>query len=488
MKLSYWLMLAFLVVMLLPAVAIYAYYLLLSHLDQRQDVREYMTFANMTSQIELALQKPSLYDIQPAHQYEAVRELASDSTKITLYRYDGMMLFSSTSEAAPPSLLRVNQELLYKHLYELQKNHRTYSLKSPVFSGSKLVGFYEIVVAREQWLQGVAQRTRWITILLAAFFLLLYGAVIYFIHRKFTRPLRQLMEQMTSFAYNRPAKPMNHRARDEIGALIAHFMQMRTQIIQSRETIQAEQQEKEYMVAALSHDLKTPLTVIRAYAELLEQQDSARDQARLRYYAILFEKTDYMKQLLDDLSVYTVLRSTYHVMERVEVDGDELFDMLLSGYDELCVQNGIKLQKACTVEGVFEVHVSQVVRVVDNLMNNAIRHTPVGGRIGIAAVSAPSPYPDWVFPPFQEQLAAWHESGVVLLVQNEGEDIPAAMQEKVFEPFYQKDAARTQAKTGQSGLGLSIAKLIIDKHEGQMRLWSAPGYGTLIACQLQQKG
>lgn len=487
MKLKYWLMLVFLIVMLLPVAALYALYIGLSQYDQRQDILEYIEFSNTISEIETRLQSPSYYEIQSKEPYSAVEELASDKVKISLYRYDGVTLFTSGTDSLAASLPRINRDNLYAHLYELQKSYYTYSIKKPVFNGSKLLGFYEIKLTRQQWLQGVQHRTLWIGLCLVFFFVVLYASVIYFIHRKFARPIRLLMEQMTSFANDRPLQPILHKTHDEIGELISHFMHMRSQIMQSQEAIKKEQQEKEYIVASLSHDLKTPLTLIRAYTELMQGKQLLHEQERIEYFSMLFEKMDYMKQLLDDLTMYTVLRSSYHEMERVEVDGDELFDMLLSGYDELCTQNSIDLHKESCVQGIYAVNVSQMVRIIDNLMNNAIRHTLPNDTIWLGAVSEPFKLPDWVFPVFQQALAEWRTDGVILLVQNEGEAIPIASQEKVFEPFYQVDASRTKTKTGQSGLGLSIAKIIMDKHNGKIQLWSAPGYGTLVVCWLQRK-
>lgn len=128
-------------------------------------------------------------------------------------------------------------------------------------------------------------------------------------------------------------------------------------------------------------------------------------------------------------------------------------------------------------------NVKQMVRVVDNLMMNAIRYTEKGKNIWLAAVSQTSPLPEWVFAPFVEELEAWRENGTILLIQNEGKAIPEDDLEKVFEPFVQVEAARGQG--GTSGLGLSIAKMAIEQHCGKIKIWSQTGYGTLVACWLQ---
>src|SRR5690606_13282145 len=107
----------------------------------------------------------------------------------------------------------------------------------------------------------------WVMVgLLAALFLVTYGTVVALVQRKLNRRLLALMEQMSAFA--RQEKVMRLPVKnDEIGELTRHFYQMQEQIEAARERIAQEQREKEYMVATISHDLKTPLTSIRAYAE-----------------------------------------------------------------------------------------------------------------------------------------------------------------------------------------------------------------------------
>jgi signal transduction histidine kinase len=303
------------------------------------------------------------------------------------------------------------------------------------------------------------------------------------LNRKLNRPIRSLMDQMTAFAGNRPIPAASYLAKDEIGELIGHFGKMRSQIERARTEIAEQQREKEYLVAALSHDLKTPLTSIRAYGEALCHDGNLTEKEKGDYFNILFDKIGHMGKVLDDLTMYTSLRSSGQNAELVEVDGEEFFEMLLAGYDELCKRNGIRLVAGTCVNGTCKVHAQQMIRLVDNLMGNAIRYTKPDDAIWLAAFSEDQDLPDWVFPPFADELASWRGSGMVLLVQNQGEAIPEEEQERIFAPFYQADAARASRSGGSSGLGLSIVRMIVQNHQGDIRLWSAASYGTLIACR-----
>lgn len=239
------------------------------------------------------------------------------------------------------------------------------------------------------------------------------------------------------------------------------------------------------MVASLSHDLKTPLTVIRTYAEALEDHTLSKEE-REEYQTILHDKLDHMKQMIDDLSLFTALQSADNMLHIVQVNGDEFFEMLFSGYEEPCLKKGIALTTELNIRNSYMLDPKQMIRLVDNLMDNSIRYTPNHNRIWLAAISSRETLPDWVFPEFVDDVNAWREDGTVMLIQNEGRGIKHSQLEKIFQPFYQDDSSRGKGAT--SGLGLSIAKIIMEKHDGKITIWSTENKGTLIACWIKERG
>ncbi len=188
-----------------------------------------------------------------------------------------------------------------------------------------------------------------------------------------------------------------------------------------------------------------------------------------------------MRQMLDDLSMYTLLQSSTYDMEFVAVEGDEFFDMLLSGYQTLCDEKQISLDMQVDVTGEFAVNAKQMMRVVDNVVANAISHTAVEGSIGLSATDA-KVVPSWTYDFVQQAMTA--DDGLYLIVQNEGKGVSEQQLTRVFEPLFQADMARTKAGDRGNGLGLSITKQIIEKHGGTVRMVSSEAIGTAIICWL----
>ncbi|WP_203362095.1 HAMP domain-containing sensor histidine kinase [Bacillus sp. REN10] len=481
MKIKYWLMGVFLAAMLLPIIALYLLYISLNSYHENLFMKEHFELENQIATIEPHLQDPYLYQLHTPEYYESLKKLTNASQKISLYRPDGLVLYESMKPTTTNASF-VDRQKLYQHVNELQKKSRSYTIKKTLFHNGELIGLYEITIGRDHWVEGVKYRTFILTASLALFIVILYTVILLLVNRKLNKPLKKLSIQMTAFADGKDIKNTLYANKDEIGELITHFNQMREKINDSNRLLNKQQQEKEFIVASLSHDLKTPLTTIQTYTEALQNNQALTETEKEEYRQILFDKMAYMKQILDDLSVYTSLQSAKTTLNLVEVDGEEFFDMLLSGYEEQCTRKRITLLTEQQIHSSYRVDPKQMMRIMDNLMANAIRHTNEHRQIGLAAIETHCPLPDWVFHPIAPKLDAWRKDRTILIIQNEGLAIPYSLQNKIFEPFVQGDDARAK---GSSGLGLSIVKMLIEQHGGSIALWSEPGYGTLIACSLK---
>lgn len=182
-------------------------------------------------------------------------------------------------------------------------------------------GVYKITLIRSEWLEQVNTKSLIVVISLIAVMLIIYGVVVYLLNRRLNKPAKRLMEQMRAFAKDEATNPLPV-TKDEIGELTESFQLMQQEITATRKKLAVEQQQKEFMIASLSHDLKTPLTSIQAYAESL-RHGSHSEKDRLEYLQIIQSKSEYMKQLLDDLMMLTLLQSPTYEMELVKVDGEE---------------------------------------------------------------------------------------------------------------------------------------------------------------------
>lgn len=472
--------------MLLPIAAVSLLYISLSNLDQKQNLQEFLHFQEIVADLESELENVSLYQVQSEENYRNLMSLTDNHLKIDLYRFDGLQLFSSMSTLDTGQFQWASQDKLFRNLSEFQKKPRTYTMKQLVFNRqNQPIGLYEITLSRSEWVEATSTRTNMMFILLAGFFLILYIIVLLAINQKLNQPLKQLQQHMKAFADGKkPTKPLA-QPKDEIGVLIHHFEQMKAQIMETNEALLKQQREKEYMVASLSHDLKTPLTAVRVYTEALESHHLTEEEQK-EYRHILYEKLDHMKGMINDLSVFTALQSTENLLNKVRVNGNEFFEMLFAGYEEACSSKQITLTTEIAVKNGYMLDPKQMVRLVDNLMDNAVRYTPSGRQIWLAGISAKTPLPKWIFPIFRNEVATWREDGTIILIQNEGKGMNPNQLANVFQPFYQNASSRGKGST--SGLGLSIAKMIIEKHDGKINIWSTEENGTLITCWLKERG
>ena len=471
-------MLSYLIVMILPLVAAYLLFAWINAYSNDQNVTEVIDTSNQMQEIKTILDNPAFYD--PKVERTEVEELANEELSIVLYNQDGLVVYTSNPVVASAHS-GLGKERLYEDLYSLEQGYRTYSYKQPVFEGNELVGFFHVEIARDEWVAGVFDRS---TLMLGVFFILftlIYLTIVRLVNRKLNKRLSRLMEEMTAFADGQIIEETETN-NDEIGELKKHFYGMRKQINEASKVIEQEQSQKEYMIATISHDLKTPLTSIKAYAESLENEHGLTDLELTEYRQVIIDKSDFMKQMLDDLLIYTLLQSPTYEMKLVQVDGSEFFDMLVSDYEALCKKKELQLYVSANVTGTYEVNPKQMMRVADNVMSNAIQHANIGANIWITAVSDGDKRPDWLFEfvKFEFNFAKY----MYLIVQNEGKGIAQEKIEQVFDPLYQTDQARSKQDDHGTGLGLSITKQIIDKHGGTVRIFSAEDIGTCVICNI----
>lgn len=474
MKIKTWLLITFFIVMVLPITGAYSLYVWINAYYQDKNVGEYFEKLTELNQVKSVLENP-LYYTKNAD-VKDIEALTNEHLAITLYSKSGLILYSSN----PLKQVFDSKDRIFKGLYELKQNYNAFTYKEPVYQDGELLGVYEIQLVRTDWVKGVESRS-WLVIASSiVLFLLIYFAVIMLLNRKLNRPLYELMRQMRAFAKGEHVESNLVSRKDEIGELAQTFLAMQDEIETARTHLKAEQQQKELMIASISHDLKTPLTAIQAYAESLQSKALSEEQQD-EYRKIILTKSETMKHMLEDLLMYTLLQSTSYHLELAAVDGAEFFEMALSDYEQLCKDQGFMLEVTCDIAGMYAVHPKQLQRVIDNLMSNAWRYGAVGTTIGLAAVNAgqcPIGGFDFVSPALNKQ------NGMYIIVQNSGQGVKKEDIEKLFEPMYQADTARTKAGERGTGLGLNIAKQIIEKHGGTVELVSKEGYGTAVLCWL----
>ncbi|MFN8511189.1 MAG: ATP-binding protein [Chloroflexia bacterium] len=249
----------------------------------------------------------------------------------------------------------------------------------------------------------------------------------------------------------------------ELRALAESFNSMAAQLeVAARERAETERARRD-LIAAVSHDLRTPLASLRALAEALDDGVVDDPEGIRRYLRLMTGETERLNMLIDDLFELARLESGALRLDRTP---SPVQDLISEALERMTAQAGRKgLQLAGEVIGdppPVLIDGQQVTRVLLNLVQNAIRHTPADGSVTLRAARA--------------------EDGVLVEVRDTGEGIGADDLPRVFDRFYRGDPART--REAGAGLGLAIARGIVEAHGGRIWVESAPGQGTLFAFTL----
>lgn len=237
---------------------------------------------------------------------------------------------------------------------------------------------------------------------------------------------------------------------DEVAQLARAFNRMADELAARAGALDAADRARRQLLADVSHELMTPLTAMRGYLDTLGMPELNLDAStRERYLKVVGDETLRMEHIVGDLLDLAKLESggpsVSVTLRNVPVEG--LFDRVAARHERGCAERGITLTRTVAPgASVLLADPDRLEQVLQNLTSNALRFTPDGGTITLTAEPA------------------GHE--IRLTVRDTGPGIPPDHLPLIFDRFYKADAARRA--TGGSGLGLSIAKAIVERHGGSI--------------------
>ena len=225
-------------------------------------------------------------------------------------------------------------------------------------------------------------------------------------------------------------------------------------------------EERRQFVSNVSHELRTPLTSVRSYLEALEEGAWQDKAVAPEFIHVTLGETDRMIRMINDLLNLSRMDSGAQQMDLELVNFNELVDYILDRFDMMVnsQEKNYRIVREFTERDLWvEIDTDKIMQVLDNIMNNAIKYSPDGGKIEV-------------------HLMETHNN-VVLSVSDEGLGIPKKDLEKVFERFYRVDKARARQQGG-TGLGLAISKEVMKAHKGQIWVESVEGKGSTFYISL----
>ena len=217
-------------------------------------------------------------------------------------------------------------------------------------------------------------------------------------------------------------------------------------------------------VANVSHEMRTPLTAMRALLEPLSEGMVTGEEARSRYYSIMLRETMRLSRLIDDLMELSRLQSGQLAMTMQLVSPGQVVEELSGKYHSVAEDHALTFEPQVGEDCPMVVtNADRLEQVLVILLDNAMKYTPEGGKVGITA--------------------AWNQDQVILTVKDNGIGIDSKDQPYVFDRFYKVDKAHSGLG---SGLGLSIAREMIELMGEKIWLNSEPGKGSAFSFTLRR--
>lgn len=269
--------------------------------------------------------------------------------------------------------------------------------------------------------------------------------------RRMAGPIGEVMEAADRVADGDYSARVSARGPGEVRRLGRSFNEMATRL-------QASDDQRRGLLADVTHELRTPLSVIRGNLEGIIDGVYAPDPERL---TTVLEETRLMARLLDDLQTLSTADAGALRLDREPIDLGALAGEVVSAFAPRAAAAGVGLSSAPSSLADTKVDALRIRQVLENLVANALRHTPPGGTVTIRL--------------------SRDEDGVTVAVSDTGQGIPAHQLSSIFDRY-----ARS-ADSGGSGLGLAIAKSLVEAHDGSIRADSATGHGATIRLFLPQE-
>src|SRR5215216_1621955 len=270
--------------------------------------------------------------------------------------------------------------------------------------------------------------------------------------RRMSRPLDELVEASNKVAEGDYSARVDVKGTPEIRSLLHGFNSM-------AERLQTDDRRRRAMLADVSHELRTPITVIQGNVEGILDGMYPADEARLKS---ILEETQILSRLVDDLRTMALAETGSLQLRREPTDLAALIQEVVSGFESHAKEKDIHVDLA--LADVEDIHIDplRIHEVLGNIFSNALRYTPHGGQVQVGLA----------------ETGAGPIQSVMVFVQDSGSGIDPANLQHVFDRFYKS------SDSGGMGLGLSIAKYIVEAHGGKIWAESETRKGTKISFSL----
>ncbi|MDM5188123.1 HAMP domain-containing sensor histidine kinase [Bacillus sp. DX4.1] len=281
---------------------------------------------------------------------------------------------------------------------------------------------------------------------------LVFTSLFFFLFSKnMMRRLEQINQNVKEISMGNLEVHIQTVKNDEIGELAANINGMTKNLKESIEKEKTAQRMKNELISNISHDLRTPVTSLIGYVDLVERNLDTNREACDQYVAVLKRKSYELKDQIDDLLEYCHINYREIQLHKEVIGVKQLLEQIMIDFVPQLEETKMNFDIECNQNLQIEADISLIVRLMQNVISNSISYGKTGKKIDIQIL--------------QEEMS------IVIKIKNYGERIPEEDLPHVFENFYRGEKSRS-THTGGKGMGLAIAKSIAHIHEGDITVWS----------------
>jgi signal transduction histidine kinase len=280
-----------------------------------------------------------------------------------------------------------------------------------------------------------------------------------------TRRLRAMTDVVKSFEQGEIEERVNVTSNDEIGQLGASFNEMADTVVESIDELRRTDRLRRELIANVSHDLRSPLATIQGYLEtIMIKDETLSDEERQAYMEIVLKNTRSLNALVGELFELSKLDAQQVEPKFESISVADLVQDLAMHFRPVADKAGVKFEVEMPERiALVKADIALVERAISNLIDNAIRYTPEGGEVKISTSD--------------------DTTAVTVEVVDTGIGIPDEDLPHIFERFYRVEKSRSR-DPGRGGLGLAIAKKILDLHGSNLDVRSILNHGTTFSFSL----
>lgn len=262
--------------------------------------------------------------------------------------------------------------------------------------------------------------------------------------------LKYISKSVTNIKTQKYLNPIDIKGNDEIFQLAEDINTMSERLRDNYEKEKKQEEAKNELIVAVSHDLKTPLTSILGYLELLNKDKENFTEKQQEFLNVAYEKSENLKRLIEELFEYTKLSNNFIKLDKVPFNIAILVNQIVGEHVLFLSEKNIKVEIECAQnELISEIDIQKFIRVIENIVKNVEKYSYINSTF---------------------KIIMWEEhTNIRLSFINKGDIISKDDLVKIFDEMYRIDKSRNAEVEG-SGLGLPISKKIIELHKG--RIWA----------------